>query len=460
MAKQKSIFVCQSCGTTAPRWMGRCAGCGEWNTLVEETTGGDVDAPTPSARGISVAGQAVAQKIGEVRHDKLPRILSGTPELDRVLGGGIVPGSALILGGEPGIGKSTLLLQMVCDLAARGLQVLYVTGEESAAQVAMRAERLERKGAREVSLLATTQLEDVEGVLLKTPPSIVILDSVQTIRSAALSSAAGSVGQLREVTARLVELAKVKGFALFFVGHVTKEGSLAGPKVLEHLVDVVLTFEGDRTYAYRLVRSTKNRFGPAHEVAVFDMGPQGLSEVPDPSALFLAERPVGASGTIVMPSAEGTRPLLVELQALVAPAAYGAARRIATGLDAQRLSVLLAVLHRKAGVHVLDQDVFASVAGGLVIDEPATDLAMCLAIVSSLRDKAIAQEVAAFGEVGLAGEVRAVPRADQRLLELASMNFKRVILPKGNVTTGKLRVPKGMELVPVTNIDVALGSVF
>lgn len=459
ISKEKTVFACTACGAPSPRWTGRCATCGEWNTMVEERA----PARSSSARAATnVAGDHLARPtpIGEVPPDGARRVPTGSSELDRVLGGGAVLGGVVLLGGDPGIGKSTLLMQALAGIAEQGTKALYVTGEESAAQVAMRASRLAMAGMDRVMVQATTDLDEVERAIDELSPATVVVDSIQTVRSAALESAAGSVGQLREVAARLVELAKRRGIALFLIGHVTKEGALAGPKVLEHLVDTVLSFEGDASQTYRVVRATKNRFGPAHEMAVFEMVREGLREVPDPSALFLAERPSRAPGSIVLPSAEGTRPVLVELQALVAPARMGPPRRVSTGVDGSRLAILLAVLDRKADVHVLDQDVFASVAGGARVDERAADLATAIAVVSSLRDRAVAPDLAVFGEVGLAGELRAVPRAGSRLIEARKMGFSKVILPRGNLTQTTAEERTGLELIGAPTLTDALIAAF
>lgn len=377
-----------------------------------------------------------------------------------MLGGGAVLGGVVLLGGEPGIGKSTLLMQALAGFASQGATALYVTGEESSAQVAMRATRLSQPGMERALVQATTELEDVERAVGEHSPLALVVDSIQTIRSSALESAAGSVAQLREVAARLVELAKRRGFALFLIGHVTKEGMLAGPKVLEHVVDTVLTFEGDATQAFRVVRASKNRFGPAHELAVFEMLRDGLREVPDPSALFLAERPPRAAGSVVLPSAEGSRPVLVEVQALVAPARMGPPRRLSSGLDNARLAILLAVLDRKAGVHVLDHDVFSSVAGGARVDERAADLAIAVAVVSSFRDRPIAPELVVLGEVGLAGELRAVPRVSARLGEARKMGFSRVILPRTSLAQTTPEEREGLELVGAPTLADALVAAF
>jgi len=371
--------------------------------------------------------------MSEVSADDAERLPTGVGELDRALGGGPVRGAVILLGGDPGIGKSTLVLQMLGTLSEEGHRSLYVTGEESAAQVALRAERVGTGSMEHVHILSTTDLGDTERALLEGRPEVAVVDSIQTVRSAELSSQVGSVAQLREATVRLIEIAKRERIALFLIGHVTKEGVLAGPKVLEHLVDTVLSFEGDRTHAFRIVRAVKNRFGPAHELGVFEMVHEGLREVPDPSAMFLAERLEKAPGSVVVPTAEGSRPLLVEVQALVAPAAFGGARRVASGVDANRLAILLAVLDRKVGLHVLDQDVFVSVAGGARVDERAADLAVALAIVSSVRNEPVRSGVACFGEVGLASEIRAVPRAGPRVAEAAKMGFSDVLVPAGNL---------------------------
>lgn len=455
MAKPaKTIFECTACGATSPKWLGRCPGCGGWSTL-EETR----FAP-PSARqsGGESRGAERPVALAEVNPDDAERLSTGLAELDRVLGGGAVRGGVVLLGGDPGIGKSTLLMQALAGMAASGRRALYVTAEESASQVALRARRLGMSG--EVMVLATTELDDVIAALAATRYEVVVIDSIQTVRSAQLESSAGSVAQLREVAARLTELAKRAGPAMFLIGHVTKDGGLAGPKVLEHLVDTVLAFEGDPTHAYRIVRATKNRFGPAQEMGVFEMAREGLREVADASSIFIAERPLRAPGSVVVSTAQGNRPLLVEVQALVAPALYGAPRRVVSGLDANRLAVLLAVVQRKGGIQVLDQDVFASVAGGTRVDEPAVDLALCAAVVSSLRNRAIATDVVVFGEVGLAGEVRAVTRPGVRLREAKKLGFARAVLPKASVAHLTPEERAVLELSAVADLDEALAALF
>jgi DNA repair protein RadA/Sms len=411
-----------------------------------------------AAKSETRAGTRAPQPLERVLAERVERTSTSLGELDRVLGGGLVPGAVVLIGGDPGIGKSTLLLQALLGMARAGQSVLYVSGEESAAQVALRARRLGLSSGAQ--LLATTELADVQAALAAERYAAVVIDSIQTLRAAELESSTGSVAQLREVAARLTELAKDRQIALLLIGHVTKDGSLAGPKVLEHLVDVVLSFEGDGAHAYRLLRGQKNRFGPTHEIGVFEMANEGLREVLDASATFISERPDRAAGSVVVPISEGTRPMLVEVQALVAPAQYGSARRVATGLDANRLALLLAVLQRKAGVQVLDCDVFANVAGGLRVDEPAVDLALCAAIVSALRERALAPNVLAFGEVGLTGELRAAPRAGLRIAEARKLGFTRVVLPQGNVESLTAAERKGVELVPAARLDDALRALF
>jgi DNA repair protein RadA/Sms len=403
-------------------------------------------------------GGALPVAIADVVADDAERFDTGIAELDRVLGGGVVRGGVTLLGGEPGIGKSTLLMQAVAGVAASGKRVLYVTGEESAAQVAMRARRLGVPDS--LLLLATTDVNDALHALSVERYDMAVIDSIQTLRSADLESSAGSVGQLRDVANRLTEYAKTKHVALFVIGHVTKDGSLAGPKMLEHLVDTVLSFEGDATHAFRIVRATKNRFGPAQELGVFEMASDGLRGVADASAMFIAERPQRAAGSVVLPTTQGSRPLLVEVQALVAPALYGAPRRVTTGLDANRLAVLLAVLQRRASVQVLDQDVFASVAGGVRVDEPAVDLALSVAIVSSLRDRPVPPDRALFGEIGLTGELRAVARPAIRIQEAKKLGFTRVVLPQANIAHLTADERDELVLLGAKDLEQALALAF
>lgn len=452
-AKTKLTYTCRDCGAASPKWLGRCPECQAWNTLEERLE-------RPRAQpALSTSDRPRAVALADVAAVGARRLVTGIGELDRVLGGGIVAGGVTLLAGEPGIGKSTLLMQTLAALSEQDHRVLYVTGEESAAQVALRAHRIAGDALASVRVLATTEVEDVRAAVDEVSPAVVVVDSVQTMR-AAIDSTPGSVTHLRVVAEELVGLAKRGEIALFLVGHVTKDGAIAGPKVLEHLVDTVLSFEGDRATSFRIVRASKNRFGPAHEIGVFEMVREGLREVPEPSALFLAERPAGASGSVVVPTAEGTRPLLVEVQALVAPALYGGARRVVSGLDANRLAILLAVLDRRAGIHVLDQDVFASIAGGARVDERALDLGLAIAVVSSFRNTPVPPDFAVLGEVGLAGEVRAVPRPQPRLAEVRKLGFARVILPALTVETLLPHEKSGLKLFGVKSVDEALQVAF
>src|SRR5215470_17275120 len=425
--KGRSAFVCQQCGHSAPRWLGQCPGCGAWSSLVEEAL------PAPRARGARAAatGAGAPQPLATVTAGDRLRRPTGLGELDRVLGGGLVQGSVVLVGGDPGIGKSTLALQACGALARQGLPVLYVAGEESPEQVRMRADRL---GMTETGVLivAETGAEAVAELIERVRPAAVVVDSIQTLATAALGSAPGSVGQVRESAALLVAACKASGVACFLIGHVTKEGTLAGPRVLEHLVDTVLYFEGDGAHALRVLRAVKNRFGSTNEVGVFEMGERGLAEVANPSAAFLAERPAGAPGSAVLATLEGSRPVLVEIQALVARSVLAMPRRTAIGLDAGRVALLLAVLEKRSGVRLHDQDVFLNVAGGLRVDEPAADLAVIASVASSARGKALPGDVVLWGEVGLTGEVRSVARADVRVREAARQGFARCILPAGN----------------------------
>ncbi len=435
-------YVCQQCSTVHAKWTGRCTGCGEWNTVVEEAVPRGVK--SSRARG-SIAVSSTGAKVVTLadalsEESRAPRTPVGMTEVDRVLGGGLVTGSVVLVGGEPGVGKSTLLLQVVASIAAKDPGrggVLYVSGEESAAQVAGRARRLGVREHDALRLLATGELDEVESAIAKTDPAIIAIDSVQTLRASELESAAGSVAQLREVTARLVTLAKQQSRTMVLIGHVTKDGSLAGPKVLEHLVDVVLAFDGQRSGGPRILRTVKNRFGASGELAVLEMSKDGLREVPDPSSLFLSERPKDVPGSVVISSADGARPLLLEVQALVTPSAMPSPRRVATGIDATRLAILTAVLSQRAGLALRDRDVFVSVAGGASIEEPAADLAIACALASSVVDLALPADLVVFGEVGLAGEVRAVPRCTPRLEEAAKLGFRRALIPRANVERGE-----------------------
>jgi DNA repair protein RadA/Sms len=449
MKSAKVVFACTSCGSQSPKWLGRCPDCGEWNTFVEERA-----APTPTA-SISRLGGEGAQLYANVDTSVAPRLGTGISEFDRVLGGGLVPGSLVLLGGEPGIGKSTLLLQAAAHFAATAGPVLYCSGEESAHQIKLRGERL-GVGRVPLHLLAETCVEKLLEEVERLKPSLLIVDSIQTVFSMKLPSAPGSVGQVRQSATDLLFAAKGRSLPTILVGHVTKDGSLAGPKVLEHVVDTVLYFEGEQHHAHRVVRAVKNRFGAVSELGVFEMTGAGLRPVPNPSQLFLAERPANAPGSAVLCTIEGSRPILVEVQALVSTAAYGPARRTANGLDQARVSMLLAVLDKRAGLHLATDDVFVNVAGGVVVDEPAADLAIIAAVASSLRNRPLVPNTVVFGEVGLAGEVRATSQAALRLREAAQLGFTRCVLPEGNVTSAD--VPAGLDVAPVRSVLEALDT--
>lgn len=448
MAKIESHFVCQACGAHTAKWLGRCGQCGAWNTIIEEVT----KKKSGSKGSISVEVSR-PMPVREIDTDHAARVPTGIAELDRVLGGGVVLGGVTLVGGDPGVGKSTLLLQALAALSGKGCRALYVSGEESAGQTAARARRL-GVAVDDLLVLAENDLEAVERAIEEVKPAVLVVDSVQTVRAPELESAAGSVTQLREVAARIVDRAKRSRIAAFLVGHVTKDGTLAGPKVLEHLVDTVLAFEGERGHALRTLRVHKNRFGSATEVGVFEMTADGMREVPNASAFFLSERPKNVSGSIVAATSEGTRSMLVEVQALTVVQAAGSPRRTVSGVDGQRLAMILAVLERKSGLHVSGCDVFVNVAGGVHVDEPAMDLPIALAVASSLRDRPISDQLVAFGEIGLSGEVRAVPRCEARVAEAAALGFKRAILPKSDAM--KLKASSGLELVAVRSLDEAL----
>jgi DNA repair protein RadA/Sms len=442
MAKAKTAYVCSECGATALQWFGTCPSCGAAGTLTETST------ERGAVRSTRVAAAAVS--LSEVQPRDVERLPTGIGELDRALGGGLVTGQVALLGGDPGIGKSTLLLQALSTMT--DASVLYLTGEESVDQVALRARRLglETKGVR---IAAETQLERVLGALEAARPNIAVVDSIQTLWSETLQSAPGSVAQVRECAAQLTRFAKRAGSALFLVGHVTKEGAIAGPRVLEHIVDTVLYFEGDPHSSFRLIRAVKNRFGAVNELGVFAMTETGLKGVSNPSKLFLSNHNKPVPGSCVLATLEGTRPLLVEIQALVDPAHTPNARRLSVGLEANRLAMLLAVLHRHASIATWEQDVFVNAVGGVRIGEPAADLAVSLAVVSSFTDKAIPSKVAAFGEIGLAGEVRPATRGQERLKEAAKLGFERVIVPKANAPKAKIA---GIEVLTVERIDQAV----
>src|SRR3954468_15089443 len=430
MGKAKTYFCCQACGFQAAKYLGKCPECGAWNSLVEEVDAKTVAEGRP-AWGAS-SGQARPVPLHDVASGAEARRHTGIRELDRVLGGGVVAGSLVLLGGDPGIGKSTLLLSALERLSRHG-PTLYVSGEESLRQTKMRADRLGVQ-SQALHLYAETDAERILAAAESLKPSALVVDSIQTMFLPELGSAPGSISQVREVSGRLMAFAKRTGVPTFIVGHVTKDGSIAGPRVLEHMVDTVLYFEGERGHPFRILRAHKNRFGSTNEIGVFEMKGAGLVEVADPSALFLAERPAGKAGSVVTCTLNGTRPLLVEVQALAAPTGYGTARRTAIGIDGNRVALLAAVLERKEGVQLMGCDIFVNVAGGMQLTEPASDLAVCAALVSSLRNKAVDPQTLILGEVGLAGEVRAVSQVEPRLAEAAKMGFKRVVMPKSSAT--------------------------
>jgi DNA repair protein RadA/Sms len=454
MAKAKTLFICQECGQESPRWLGKCPGCGNWNTLVEE-----VVAPAPAGRpgispGLSTGDKPVP--IGTVQAEDTPRFPTGLGELDRVLGGGIVPGSFVLVGGDPGIGKSTILLQLAAQVAQSYGTVLYVSGEESARQVRMRADRLASLSDR-LYVVSETNLETIEQHTLQLRPQMLIVDSIQTVFRPDLPSAPGSVTQVREGAAQLLRLAKTHGIAVFIVGHVTKEGSLAGPRVLEHIVDTVLYFEGERHASFRVLRAVKNRFGSTNEIGLFEMRDAGLVEVLNASELFLSERPLDVSGSIVVPSMEGTRPLLVEVQALVGASTFVTPRRTADGIDLNRVQLLVAVLEKRVGLLLGNHDAYVKVAGGVKVAEPAVDLGLAAALASSFRDQPPDPRTVVIGEVGLAGEVRAVSRMEQRIREAEKMGFRRAVLPQGNLKN--LGFKSSLELIGVETVMEGLEAV-
>ena len=449
MAKAKSIYSCTECGATSPKWQGQCPGCNAWNTLVETVA----EKATPNSRFESLAPAAKLQNLAEIEARESERIPTGIGEFDRALGGGLVAGGVVLIGGDPGIGKSTLLLQALSHLSV-GHKVLYVSGEESGEQVALRARRL-GLDTRGLQLMAEINLERILSTLQAEMPTVAVIDSIQTLWSDQLSSAPGSVAQVRECAAQLTRLAKQVGITVILVGHVTKEGALAGPRVLEHIVDTVLYFEGDTHSSFRLVRAFKNRFGAVNELGVFAMTETGLKGVSNPSALFLSQHGQDVPGSCVMVTQEGTRPLLVEIQALV-DTAHGNPRRLTVGLEAQRLAMLLAVLHRHAGIVCFDQDVFVNAVGGVKITEPAADLAVLLSISSSLKNKPLPSKFIVFGEVGLAGEIRPAPRGQERLKEAAKLGFTRALIPEANKP--KQAIP-GMEVIAVRRVEEAVARI-
>jgi len=447
MARAKTVFTCSQCGAEHVKWQGQCADCGGWNCLVEGLV-----APDKLKRARPEMGRQLA-RLDEIAVDRIARSSSGLSEFDRVLGGGLVPGSVILIGGDPGIGKSTLLLRALAELAATR-PVCYVTGEESLDQIALRAERLGVRAAP-VALMAETHVESIIAALSQAPPAVLVIDSVQTLYSDALQSAPGSVSQLRECAAQLVRFAKERGTATILVGHVTKEGTLAGPRVLEHMVDTVLYFESDSGSRFRIIRAVKNRFGAANEMGFFVMAAEGFKEVRNPSAIFLSRQSESVPGSVTLVTREGTRPVLVEVQALVDRSLGQAPRRVAQGVDSQRLGLLLAVLHRHCGVAIADCDVFANIVGGLKVGETAVDLALSLAMLSSFRERALDRDLVVFGEVGLTGEIRPVPFGEERLSEAVKHGFRRALVPEANVPRRDL----GIEVKGVRRLGDAIAAV-
>lgn len=446
MTRAKTVYTCNECGAQSPKWVGQCPACNAWNALTETA----VVAPVRAAR-LASAGPASVQTLEHIAPEKIARLATGLSELDRVLGGGLVAGSVVLIGGDPGIGKSTLLTQALASISQKA-RVLYVSGEESADQIALRSQRLGHKGDR-VRLLTENQVETIIQAAKVEKPHVLVVDSIQTVYTEILQSAPGSVAQVRESAAHLVRYAKQTGTALFLVGHVTKEGTLAGPRVLEHMVDTVLYFEGDTGSSFRIIRAIKNRFGAVNEIGVFAMTEGGLREVGNPSAMFLSRHEAAVPGSVVLATQEGTRPLLVEVQALVDQSHLANPRRVCVGLDPNRLAMLLAVLHRQAGIVTYDQDVFVNVVGGVRIGETAADLAILAATLSSLRNRPLGRDLVVFGEVGLAGEVRPVQRGQERIREAAKLGFRRALIPHANAPK---KADTGIELIPVQRLSEAL----
>ncbi|MFQ4154095.1 DNA repair protein RadA [Pediococcus pentosaceus] len=455
MAKVKTQFLCSECGYVSPKFLGRCPNCGRWNTLVEER----ISEPKNERKSrVSFEGKSSKpQLISEVKMHEEPRVKTGMEELNRVLGGGVVDGSLVLIGGDPGIGKSTLLLQLSGQLAATDRDVLYVSGEESASQIKMRAERLQVNSER-FYLYPETDMSNIRAVIEELHPQYVIIDSVQTMQEPDIDSAVGSVSQIREITAELMQIAKTNNITIFIVGHVTKGGAIAGPKILEHMVDTVLYFEGDLHHTYRILRAVKNRFGSTNELGIFEMREEGLREVANPSEIFLEERLQDANGSAIVVSMEGTRPILVEIQALITPTIFGNAQRTASGLDRNRVSLIMAVLEKRANLTLQNQDAYLKAAGGVKLDEPAIDLAIAMSIVSSFKNQGTRPTDSFVGEIGLTGEIRRVNRIEQRVAEAQKLGFQRILIPKNNLKGWN--PPKGIEVVGVTTITGAIRKAF
>ena len=448
--KTKTLFVCQDCGAQSPRWAGKCANCDSWNSLVEEAV------VSSASRRIKIASPEEPVLLADIGATEEKRYMTGVNEFDGVMGGGIVPGAVTLIGGDPGIGKSTLALQIGCALSEKGAKVLYVSGEESIKQTNMRAQRLSTGENKSLYIVNQVDLNAIIEYINKMNPNIVVIDSIQVIYSPEISSSPGSVSQVRECSAILTRLAKSKGIALFIIGHVTKDGMLAGPRVLEHIVDTVLYFEGERYSTYRILRATKNRFGSTNEIGVFEMTSTGLMEVPNPSELFLSERPHGASGSVVVPVMEGTRPLLVEVQGLVSRSSFSMVRHKAQGFDTNRLSLLVAVLEKRLGLNLQDKDIFLNVVGGVKVVDPAADLAVVVALASALLDKPMAFDTVILGEVGLSSEVRSVSQLALRINEADRLGFKTCIVPKNNL---KMKLDLKRNNIKVVGVETVKGAI-
>jgi len=455
MAKAKTHFVCQSCGYQAPKWLGRCPGCQGWNTFVEERV---IEEKAPERDLLGFEAEAVPMPITEIVREERERLQIGIGEFDRVLGGGIVFGSVILVGGDPGIGKSTLLLQVMNRLASKERKVLYISGEESLQQTKMRADRL-GVSSDQLYVVSETSLEKILHDIQTIRPSTVVVDSIQTIYCSDLPSTPGSISQVREASSRLLYLAKHLSIPIFLIGHITKEGFIAGPKVLEHMVDTVLYIEGEANYSFRILRAVKNRFGSTNEIGVFEMKDSGLVEVLSPSEFFLSGRIQPTSGSVVMPSIEGSRPILIELQALTVSTNFGIPRRTAQGVDPNRVSLLVAVMEKRLGIHLFSHDIFLNIAGGMRVEEPGVDLGVIASITSSYKDKLIDPDMVVFGEVGLGGEVRGVSQSEVRVKESARLGFKRCLLPKQNQEKMK-KEAKGIELIGVSTVQEAMGVLF
>lgn len=456
MAKVKTTFFCQNCGSQSPKWIGKCPACGEWNTYVEEVLQKEESRKGSWKQGTETKKAATPKKIAEVNYEAQARWVTVDPELNRVLGGGIVPGSLVLIGGEPGIGKSTLMLQIALTL--KGKRILYVSGEESEAQIKMRADRMKTQNP-DCYVLSQTNSQQIFQQVEGLRPDLLVIDSIQTLHSQHVESAAGSVSQVRECTAELMKFAKETGTPVFLIGHVTKDGMIAGPKVLEHMVDTVLQFEGDRHLTYRILRTSKNRFGSTHELGIYEMQVDGLRSVANPSEILLTQRDEVLNGVAIGAMLEGNRPLLIEIQSLVSPATYGTPQRTSTGHDAKRLNMLLAVLEKRGGMRIGNQDVFLNIAGGMRVDDPGLDLAVCASLISSYEDTPVSEELCFAGEVGLGGEIRAVSRIESRISEADKLGFKKIIVSKYAIKGLDLSKFK-IEVIPASKLEDMYQKIF